>query len=197
MPRKGHDQVVVAMAGASVRKHQRRVFAEGLLPRRCMGTTQLGGSHACSTRLRPTTPSGELVLQGDAGIRMAVQRTAGRHIGRDAGSGSPYVRPAGSPARGGRNRLPVTMLPDVRFPKESHRNSPDRLQLADQTVRLPAEVPDGLRRAVQESLNRRVEDRPHSVQEYSSGARPFGPWWAGRPMAVSPGRQGLLPIHHD
>ncbi len=58
------------------------------------------------------------------------------------------------------------MLPDVRFPKESHRNSPDRLQLADQTVRLPAEVPDGLRRAVQESLNRRVEDRPHSVQEF-------------------------------
>ncbi len=42
----------------------------------------------------------------------------------------------------------------------------DRLQAADQTVRLPSGVPDGLRRAVQGALNCRIEDRPQSVEEF-------------------------------
>ena len=42
----------------------------------------------------------------------------------------------------------------------------DRLQAVDQTVRLPSAVPSGLRRAVQESLNCRIEDRPQSVKEF-------------------------------
>ncbi|MYD90662.1 MAG: serine/threonine protein kinase [Caldilineaceae bacterium SB0662_bin_9] len=42
----------------------------------------------------------------------------------------------------------------------------DRLQAADQTVKLPSAVPDGLRRAVQGALNCRIEDRPQSVEEF-------------------------------
>lgn len=42
----------------------------------------------------------------------------------------------------------------------------DRLQAADQTVRLPEAVPNGLRRAVRETLNCRIEDRPQSVKEF-------------------------------
>lgn len=42
----------------------------------------------------------------------------------------------------------------------------DRLQAADQTVKLPSAVPDGLRKAVQGALNCRVEDRPQTVTEF-------------------------------
>ncbi|MCY4523038.1 MAG: serine/threonine-protein kinase [Caldilineaceae bacterium] len=42
----------------------------------------------------------------------------------------------------------------------------DRLQAADQTVKLPSTVPDGLRKAVQGALNCRIEDRPQSVEEF-------------------------------
>ena len=42
----------------------------------------------------------------------------------------------------------------------------DRLQAADQTVKLPSTVPDGLRKAVQGTLNCRIEDRPQTVEEF-------------------------------
>ena len=42
----------------------------------------------------------------------------------------------------------------------------DRLQSANETVRLPSTAPAGLLRAVQEALSFRVEDRPQSVEEF-------------------------------
>lgn len=42
----------------------------------------------------------------------------------------------------------------------------DRLQAADQTVRIPSGVPDGLCRAVQGALNCRIEDRPQTIKEF-------------------------------
>ena len=72
----------------------------------------------------------------------------------------------------------------------------DRLQAADQTVKLPSAVPDSLRKAVQGALNCRIEDRPQTVKEFRVllGGKKNPPV---RPAAVPAPRTKAVATNHD